>query len=156
MPDNQLIFALGSTLSGLTAELRVRLLLPTGDVDALATPIAVTESAAVPGLYRATMAGAAGNYGAVLLRVVDSADVFVASMDSFRWDGNDFVEAATAPQIIAAQNAITAHTRPMAAQLGLLAGITATHGPTAITVSAGDGSTVITPNPDGTITVEGA
>ena len=63
-----LIFPLGPALTGLTAELRVRLLLPTtGDVDPLAPPLTVAESTAVPGLYRATMAGAAGSYGAVLV-----------------------------------------------------------------------------------------
>jgi hypothetical protein len=100
MPDNQLIFPLGPALTGLTAELRVRLLLPTtGDVDPLAPPLTVTESTAVPGLYRATMAGAAGSYGAVLLRVVGASEVFVASVGTFRWDGAAFVAAATASDV---------------------------------------------------------
>jgi hypothetical protein len=52
--------------------------------------------------------------------------------------------------------AIAAHTTPLAAQLGLLPGISATHSPNGITVSAGPGSTVITDNADGSYTVESA
>lgn len=46
--------------------------------------------------------------------------------------------------------------RPMAKQLGLVAGITATHSDTAITVSDADGSTTITDNGDGSYTVQSA
>ncbi len=54
------------------------------------------------------------------------------------------------------QEAMIGYTRPMAKQLGLVAGVTATHGEDGITVSDGDGSTVITNNGDETYTVEGA
>jgi hypothetical protein len=52
--------------------------------------------------------------------------------------------------------AIEDYTRPMAKQLGLVAGVTATHAPDSITVSDGDGSTVITDNGGDSYTVEGA
>jgi hypothetical protein len=47
------------------------------------------------------------------------------------------------------------HARKLAKQLGLVAGVTATHADTGITVSDGDGSTTITDNGDGSYTVEG-
>jgi hypothetical protein len=46
-----------------------------------------------------------------------------------------------------------AYTRPMAKQLGLVTGISATHSPSAIVVSDGDGSTTITDNGGGSYTV---
>jgi hypothetical protein len=64
--------------------------------------------------------------------------------------------AATATDITDAQTAITAHTLPLAAQLGLVSGVTATHTPTGITVSSGPGSTTITDNGSESYTVEGA
>jgi hypothetical protein len=54
----------------------------------------------------------------------------------------------------AALGAITVHTRPMAKQLGLISGVTATHTPTGITVSDADGSTTITDNGSGSYTVQ--
>lgn len=55
-----------------------------------------------------------------------------------------------------ALTSIEGYTRPMAKQLGLVAGVSATHAEAGITVSDGDGSTTITDNNDGTYTVEGA
>lgn len=55
-----------------------------------------------------------------------------------------------------AAEATEAYTRPMAKQLGLVEGVTATHGPEAITVSDGDGSTEIADNLDGSYTVSKA
>lgn len=49
---------------------------------------------------------------------------------------------------------IESYTRPMAKQLGLVTGVTATHTPTAITVSDADGSTTITDNGGGSYTVQ--
>ena len=49
---------------------------------------------------------------------------------------------------------ILGHTTPMAKQLGLVAGVTATHSDSAIVVSDGDGSTTITNNGDGSYTME--
>lgn len=97
--DNQLIFALGSSLAGQAENLSVRLVGATGDVDPDAVPLPVSESATVPGVYRATMVGAAGSYGALLLL----SDVFVASIPTFRWDGAAFVLAAVEPTPVSGQ-----------------------------------------------------
>lgn len=99
--DNQLVFAVGSSLSGLAAELSVSLVGADGDVNPAVTPLSVTESGTVPGLYRATMAGTAGTYGALLLR----DDEFVASIPTFRWSGTEFLQALTALETQAAATA---------------------------------------------------
>lgn len=49
---------------------------------------------------------------------------------------------------------ILGHTRPMAKQLGLVPGVSATHTESAIVVSDGDGSTTITDNGGGSYTVQ--
>ncbi|MBD1918857.1 MULTISPECIES: hypothetical protein [Cyanophyceae] len=102
--DNQLVFTLGSSLSGLAAELLVRLIGASGDLEPAAPPIAVTESATLPGLYRATMAGAEGTYGAVLLR----GGVFVAGIPAFDWSGAEFEKPLTAAQTQEAASAAIA------------------------------------------------
>lgn len=81
-----LVFPLGSSLTGIAAQLSVRLVGNTGDVTGAA--LTVVESSTVLGLYRAEMVGAAGLYGAVLLRSGGA----IASVPTFRWDGTDFVQ----------------------------------------------------------------
>jgi hypothetical protein len=88
-----LIFPLGPALAGIAAELSVRLVGSAGDV--VGSALTVAESATVPGLYRAEMAGTAGTYGAVLLR----SGALVSSISTFRWDGAAFVAAATASDV---------------------------------------------------------
>ena len=63
---------------------------------------------------------------------------------------NDLLDLSTIQSNI---GLILSHTRPMAKQLGLVPGVTATHSETAIIVSDGDGSTVITDNGSGFYTV---
>lgn len=65
-------------------------------------------------------------------------------------DRADLAAAKTAAE--ATEN----YTRPMAKQLGLVDGVTATHDPEGITVSDGDGSTAIADNLDGSYTVSKA
>ncbi len=66
---------------------------------------------------------------------------------------NDLIDISTIQSNV---GLILGHTRPMAKQLGLVSGVTATHTPTAITVSDGDGSTTITDNGSDSYTVQGA
>ena len=66
---------------------------------------------------------------------------------------NDLIDISTIQSNV---GLILGHTRPMAKQLGLVSGVTATHTPTAITVSDGDGSTTITGNGSDSYTVQGA
>jgi hypothetical protein len=115
----------------------------------LGSPIALAEVSGAGGVYVGTMTGAAGDY---VLLAYDSSDQLIGgSGQSYQWDGTEFTteDAATIAEI-------AAHTTPLAAQLGLLPGISATHSPNGITVSAGPGSTVITDNADGSYTVEAA
>jgi len=88
-----LIFPLGPALAGIAPDLSVRLVGSAGDV--VGSALTVAESATVPGLYRAEMAGTAGTYGAVLLR----SGALVSSISTFRWDGAAFVAAATASDV---------------------------------------------------------
>jgi hypothetical protein len=53
-------------------------------------------------------------------------------------------------------NAAESYSKKMASQLGLVPGVTATHSPTQITTSDGQGSTTISDNGDGSYTVAGA
>lgn len=65
-----------------------------------------------------------------------------------------FIGANSGTEINLALTEIRDYTRPMAKQLGLIEGITATHSPTGVVVSDGDGSTVTTDNGGGSYTVE--
>ena len=84
MADNQLTFLLPGA-PGIAAQLSVQLIGNTGEP--VGTPLAVTESG-VGGYYRATMAGAAGVYGAVLLYAGDTPIALDAKRE-FRWDGTE-------------------------------------------------------------------
>jgi hypothetical protein len=181
--SNKLAFSLSNDLAGIAGYLSIQLL---QDEEPVGTAIAVVESSTIPARYSGTMAGAVGFYKAVLLFENPPAAAFaIATLSTFYWDGANVLEAvdlfaqlpsnfadlaiapttgtvslattpATAADVAAARDAITAHTLPMAAQLGLVAGVTATHSDDAITVSSGPGSTTITDNGDGSYTVEGA
>jgi len=101
--------------------------------------ISCPESGTLPGHYSGNMpAVAAGLYGVRFLSA--GAQVGLGVID---WDGTKERSLGD----------VDAYIRPMAKQLGLVSGISATHSPTAIVVSDGDGSTTITDNGGGSYTV---
>lgn len=101
--------------------------------------ISCPESGTVAGHYSGNMpAVAAGLYGVRFLSA--GAQVGLGVID---WDGTKERSLGD----------VEAYIRPMAKQLGLVSGISATHSPTAIVVSDGDGSTTITDNGGGSYTV---
>jgi len=88
-----LVFPLG--IPGIASELSVRLI---GAGFVVPGALAVVEDAEVPALYYAEMAGAAGSYGAVLLR--DGATL--ATIPTFAWSGAEFEMSLTAAETQAA------------------------------------------------------
>jgi hypothetical protein len=165
---NEIILSLATTgLSGLY----VRPLQGT----TIGASLPLLEISGAGGTYAATMSGAAGTY---IFLAFDSSDQKIgASSQSFYWDGAIFADTqsavtealqdfdvATEAQVLAAGFTgardtqlinIENHTRKMAKQHGLVAGISATHSVESIVVSDGDGSTTITDNGDGSFTVAG-
>lgn len=106
---------------------------------AVGSPISCPESGTLPGHYSGDMpAVAEAVYGVRFL----SAGVQIGTGE-IDWDGAKERSLGD----------VEAYIRPMAKQLGLVSGISATHSPTAIVVSDGDGSTTITDNGGGSYTV---
>lgn len=126
-------------LTGLTAR--------TLDGGTLSAPATLSEVAGASGLYE----GAIADSFEIAL-VFDEAGTLIAEA---AYGGGFTPEdaAALAAARVAAEAALE-HTRPMAKQLGLVAGVTANHSPDGIVVSDGDGSTAIADNLDGSYTVE--
>lgn len=157
MPDNQLVIDLQNANDAiLAADVRVRIF----DSGAtLFATLATTKDTITPGRFFATVSGAEGVYfGHVEVRSDSVWYQTGQQIDPFLWSGTAFLYPATLAQVNAAgfttdrNNAVIA----MAKQLGLITGVTATHDPDGITVSDGDGSTVITDNLDGSYTVSKA
>jgi hypothetical protein len=108
------------------------------------------------------MAGAAGRYGAVLLRVVSASEVFVASVGNFRWDGTDFVTG----EFLAGDRTLLSAARDrvltLAKRQGLEPGISATVKDAALgrpgsLVTSDDAiAQTLTVNPDGSVTIANA
>jgi len=90
-----LVFPLDASFAGIASELSVRLI---GAGFVVPGALAVAEDAEVPALYYAEMAGAAGSYGAVLLR--DGATL--ATIPTFAWSGAEFEMSLTAAETQAA------------------------------------------------------
>ena len=109
------------------------------DNAAVGSPISCPESLTLPGHYSGDMpAVAEAIYGVRFIS--DGAQVGLGVID---WDGTKERSLGD----------VEAYIRPMAKQLGLVSGISATHSPTAIVVSDGEGSTTITDNGGGSYTV---
>lgn len=131
---NELNLPLDPAQTGLT----VTAILIQGNAQ-VGSAISCPESGTLPGHYSGDMpAVAAGLYGVRFLSA--GSQVGTGLID---WDGTQ--ERGLGD--------VDAYIRPMAKQLGLVSGISATHSPTAIVVSDGDGSTTITDNGGGSYTV---
>ena len=131
---NELNLPLDPSRTGLTVTAVLIL-----DNAAVGSPISCPESGALPGHYSGDMPSVAeAVYGVRFLS--DGAQVGTGVID---WDGTKERSLAD----------VEAYIRPMAKQLGLVSGISATHSPTAIVVSDGEGSTTITDNGGGSYTV---
>lgn len=131
---NELNLPLDPAQTGLT----VTAILIQGNAQ-VGSAISCPESGTVAGHYSGNMpAVAAGLYGVRFLSA--GAQVGLGVID---WDGTKERSLGD----------VEAYIRPMAKQLGLVSGISATHSPTAIVVSDGDGSTTITDNGGGSYTV---
>jgi len=85
MSDDKIVFPLGSDFSGESAELSMRLVAPTGEL--LAGSISVVEDSDGLGIFRATMAGDAGAYGAVLLYKGEP----ISHTPTFLWNGTTLI-----------------------------------------------------------------
>lgn len=131
---NELNLPLDPAQTGLT----VTAILIQGNAQ-VGSAISCPESGTVAGHYSGNMPSvAAGVYGVRFLSA--GAQVGLGVID---WDGTKERSLGD----------VEAYIRPMAKQLGLVSGISATHSPTAIVVSDGDGSTTITDNGGGSYTV---